>query len=35
MPQSGAKECPTMENGGVLNRNFDLSVVDHIGQSLQ
>ena len=31
----GAKEHPTMENSDVLNRNFDLSVVDHIGQSLQ
>ena len=29
------KERPTTENSDVLNRNFDLSVVDHIGQSLQ
>ena len=33
--QSGAKERSTTENSDVLNRNFDLSVVDHIGQSLQ
>ena len=30
MPQSGAKERPTTENSDVLNRNFDLSVIDHI-----
>ena len=32
MPQSSAKERPTAENSDVLNRNFDLSVIDHIGQ---
>ena len=30
--QSGAKEHSTTENSDVLNRNFDLSVIDHIGQ---
>ena len=28
----GAKERPTAENRDGLNRNFDLSVIDHIGQ---
>ena len=28
----GAKEHPTTGNRDVLNRNFDLSVIDHIGQ---
>ena len=35
MRHQGAKEHPSMENNNVLNRNFDLSVIDHIGQSLQ
>ena len=34
MPQSGAKERPTMENSDVLNRNFDLSVVDHTARAV-
>ena len=32
MPQSSTKEHPTAENSDVLNRNFDLSVTDHIQQ---
>ena len=32
MLRSGAKESPTTKNSDVLNRNFDLSVIDHIGQ---
>ena len=30
--KAGAKEYPTAENSNVLNRNFDLSVIDHILQ---
>ena len=30
--QSGTKECPTAENSNVLNRNFDLPVIDLIRQ---
>ena len=33
-PISAAKERPTTKNSDVLNRNFDLSVIDHIGQLL-
>ena len=31
-PAKHAKERPTTENSYVLNRKFDLSVTDHIGQ---
>jgi len=30
--QSGPVERPTTDNRDVLNKNFDLSVFDHIGQ---
>ena len=33
--RSSAKEHPSKENSNILNKNFDLSVTDHIGQLLQ
>ena len=32
MPRSGTKEHPTAKNSDVLNRNFDLPLIDHIRQ---